>query len=570
MYIPLARRYRPQNFDEIVGQEHISKTLKNAITMDKLAHAYIFTGARGIGKTSTARIFAKGLNCEKGPTEKPCNECVTCQQITKGVSFDVLEIDGASNRGIDEIRNLRENVKLKPASGIYRIYIIDEVHMLTTEAFNALLKTLEEPPEHVKFMFATTRPHKVLPTILSRCQRFDFRMIAAPHIIEKLKEIAKIEKITIGDDALFLIAKNASGSLRDAEMMLDQLASFAKGKIAAQDISRIFGTLEQDAFIKISEAMLTNDGSAILKMIDELINSGREPMLIASSLVEHFRNLIVLSLSKDAAGHVLMGEDERNKLKVLSSKFSVDELFYAVYALSSTMDFIAKTNLGKIPLEITLLKLCRMKELLPIDEAMKKISQLENLLSGKQLVREEPKKNYVNPAPPDKIEPEIQEPNPQISKPALVVNEEPIQKSLNANLLRLKGIWPEVLREVKSKKMSIGSYLEEGVLLEIKDNEATIGFSKSNSLHKEVLDTKPNKDIITMAIKQLLGVELSVDLVSANIEVQGSEEEAVAAPIEERVVPAAYEKADPIIEAAAGIFNGRVIKNDFVKEENKK
>ncbi|MDD5440030.1 MAG: DNA polymerase III subunit gamma/tau, partial [Candidatus Omnitrophica bacterium] len=254
MYLPLSRKYRPQGFDEIVGQEHIVTTLTNAITMERVGHAYLFAGSRGVGKTSAARILAKALNCEKGPTAKPCGKCISCDEIARGISLDVFEIDGASNRGIDEIRNLRDNVKLKPSSGKYRIYIIDEVHMLTAEAFNALLKTLEEPPDHVKFIFATTRPQKILPTILSRCQRFDFKAIGHDKLIDVMKEISRREKIAIDDDALAAVARASSGSLRDAEVLLDQAASYAKGRITGAEINHMLGLLEEDVLVALSKA----------------------------------------------------------------------------------------------------------------------------------------------------------------------------------------------------------------------------------------------------------------------------------------------------------------------------
>src|SRR3989338_802344 len=240
-YQIFARKFRPQTFEDVVGQEPITTTLKNAITKKRIAQSFLFTGSRGVGKTSTARILAKALNCDKGPAPAPCNKCSVCEEITLGNSLDVLEIDGASNRGIDEIRSLRENVKFKPARTRYKIYIIDEVHMLTGEAFNALLKTLEEPPEHVKFIFATTEPHKVPLTILSRCQRFNFKRIATDDIHAKPKESAKEEKLKIEKNALFLIAKASEGALRDAESLLDQLASFAEGKIAEKDVLLMLG-----------------------------------------------------------------------------------------------------------------------------------------------------------------------------------------------------------------------------------------------------------------------------------------------------------------------------------------
>jgi DNA polymerase III subunit gamma/tau len=245
-YLVIARKWRPQVFSDIIGQGHITTTLQNAIKQDRVAHAYILCGPRGIGKTTTARIFAKALNCQKGPRPDPCNKCASCKDITASRSTDVIEIDGASNRGIDEIRNLKENVQFSPQSGRFKIYIIDEVHMLTTEAFNALLKTLEEPPAHVKFIFATTAAHKVLPTILSRCQRFNFRRLSSHDIAKKLERIAKSENIAIDEQALFNIARQASGSMRDAESVMDQLATYCKNKITLEDANAVLGLIEQD------------------------------------------------------------------------------------------------------------------------------------------------------------------------------------------------------------------------------------------------------------------------------------------------------------------------------------
>ncbi len=245
-YQVLARKWRPQQFADVVGQEHVTTTLKNAIEQNRLAHAYLFVGPRGIGKTSTARIFAKALNCVKGPTATPCDKCDNCLEITEGRSLDVLEIDGASNNGVEQVRELRDTVRYAPARGKFKIYIIDEVHMLTTQAFNALLKTLEEPPAHVKFIFATTEPQKVLPTILSRCQRFDLRRIPANLIVKHLKEISKKEKVAIDDEALAAIARGAEGGLRDAESTLDQLIAFCGNKIAEADVLSVFGLVAHD------------------------------------------------------------------------------------------------------------------------------------------------------------------------------------------------------------------------------------------------------------------------------------------------------------------------------------
>src|SRR6516165_731597 len=258
-YTVLARRYRPQQFGDLVGQEAVAQALINALQSGRVAHAYLFSGARGVGKTSTARILAKALNCVKGPTPTPCDECDICKGIATGEDVDVLEIDGASNRGIDEVRELRRNVAFAPSRARYKIYIIDEVHMLTKEAFNALLKTLEEPPPHVKFIFATTDVHKVPVTILSRCQRFDFGGISLARIVERLKQIVGTEDTKADDEALELIARRAGGSMRDAQSLLDQLLAFGSGKLTAEDVHRLLGTAADDRVIALAGAIVQRD-----------------------------------------------------------------------------------------------------------------------------------------------------------------------------------------------------------------------------------------------------------------------------------------------------------------------
>ncbi|MCI0482817.1 MAG: DNA polymerase III subunit gamma/tau, partial [Candidatus Dadabacteria bacterium] len=275
-YVVFARKYRPRDFDEIIGQSHITTTLKNAIARDRVAHAYLFAGPRGVGKTTTARILAKALNCEKGPTPKPCNKCSSCLEITSGSSLDILEIDGASNTGVDDIRSLRENARFTPAKGGFKVYIIDEVHMLSDSAFNALLKTLEEPPPHVKFIFATTHAHKVPPTILSRCQRFDFRRIPAKEILDNLKRIVKEEKISVSEDALGLIAKYGDGSMRDSQVILDQFVSFAQGKVGAEEVVKVLGIVDDEVLFALSAAISGKDPGAALDAVDRLVNEGKD------------------------------------------------------------------------------------------------------------------------------------------------------------------------------------------------------------------------------------------------------------------------------------------------------
>jgi len=299
-YEVFARKYRPQTFDDLVGQSHVSRTLKNAVAQNRLAHAYLFVGPRGIGKTSTARILAKALNCEKGPTVNPDGTCDNCKEIAAGNSLDVLEIDGASNNGVEQVRELRDNVRYAPSKSRYKIYIIDEVHMLTAAAFNALLKTLEEPPPHVKFIFATTEPQKVLATIVSRCQRFDLHRIPAKLIADHLQFIAGKEKITLEPAAAHAIARGAEGGLRDAESMLDQLVAFCGEKIAEADVLNIFGFTSEQTVVDLTGKILGSETAGALDVLYEQCEAGKDMMRLMSDLISYLRDLLVFKAKPDA------------------------------------------------------------------------------------------------------------------------------------------------------------------------------------------------------------------------------------------------------------------------------
>ncbi len=315
-------RYRPQDFDELFDQEHVKRTLINAIERNRLAHAYLFTGPRGVGKTTTARILAKSLNCTEGPTIHPCNKCSACLEITASKSLDVLEIDGASNRGIDQIRELRENVRYRPTGGHYRIYIIDEVHMLTPEAFNALLKTLEEPPAHVIFIFATTEPHKVPPTILSRCQRFDFKRIAPETISERLMMIIEKEKLDVEPDAIKLIADIADGGLRDAESVLEQITTFKEGRVAARDVTELLGIVPCERFSQLLELVRNQDETAVLQLLEETFAAGYDVSEFYFGMIGFLRALLFSSLgmktTNSAIPEPVLKRAERYKPKQLA------------------------------------------------------------------------------------------------------------------------------------------------------------------------------------------------------------------------------------------------------------
>ncbi len=358
-YLVFARKWRPQVFEDVVGQQHITTTLKNAIMQNRVAHAYLFSGPRGVGKTTTARIFAKALNCQGSdkPAPAPCNKCESCIEVTEGRSLDVIEIDGASNRGIDEIRQLRENVKFAPSRGRYKIYIIDEVHQITQDGFNALLKTLEEPPAYVKFIFATTHRHKVLPTILSRCQRFDFKRVSIPELTLTLKVIAGSEKLDIEEEAFFIIAKAADGSVRDAESILDQLVSFAKDKINTADVVSMLGSMEQEALFEVTKLIINKDTAGAIMLVNKFINDGRDPFQFINGLMEHFRNLAVAKVYKDPAGIIDLPADMFKVLVQQSRSFQLQHLLALFNMLNNVHELMRRSGLARIQLEMAMVRM---------------------------------------------------------------------------------------------------------------------------------------------------------------------------------------------------------------------
>ena len=352
-FIVTARKWRPQRFEDVVGQEHITSTLKNAIKENRIAHAYLFTGPRGVGKTTTARILAKTLNCENRKDSEPCNKCEMCLSIQNSQLIDIIEIDGASNRGIDEIRTLRESVKYAPARGKYKVYIIDEVHMLTKESFNAFLKTLEEPPEHIIFIFATTDVHKVPLTIISRCQRYDFRRIQLDKIKETLKMIAKDEKIEIDDKTLTIIAKKADGALRDAESYFDQVVAFSQGKIDADLVTQMLNLIDEETYFQISDAVLSKDYKIVFQTSEKIFENGWDYSDFMNGLLEHFRN-ILSAVVTNSANSIETAEIFKSKYLEYRGKFSESDLLRLLNFLSKSQQELRFSQNQKLKIELTL------------------------------------------------------------------------------------------------------------------------------------------------------------------------------------------------------------------------
>ena len=381
-YIPLYRKYRPQTIEQIVGQEHIKKALANAIEMNRISHAYLFTGPRGTGKTSTARIFAKSLNCEKGPTINPCNECENCRNITNSIPIDVIEIDAASNRSVNDADEIIQKVALAPVQSRYKIYIIDEVHMLTNQAFNALLKTLEEPPKNVIFILATTEVHKVLDTIKSRCQRFDFKRITTDDIAKHLRYISDKEDINITDDALRYIAQNSAGGMRDSIALLDQLSvlNSTSEAISVDDINRLLGRLSFQSLTSLFEAIASSKQNEALDILNSIYNQGNEPSQILSNLLEYFRNsLIIKSVgNNDVTGVVQLNEEQ---IKILQDKVKTLEVHQIISLIDKCAAYIKElkqTANPKLWLDVAILDLANLTENTKLEDLQKRITSLES------------------------------------------------------------------------------------------------------------------------------------------------------------------------------------------------
>lgn len=380
-YLPLYRKYRPQKLEDVVGQAHIKTALKNAIELDKISHAYLFTGPRGTGKTSTARILAKSLNCVNGPTLSPCGECESCKSVTNSVPIDVIEIDAASNRSVEDAHNILEKVQYAPVQGKHKIYIIDEVHMLTPQAFNALLKTLEEPPKNVVFILATTESHKVLDTIKSRCQRFDFKRITTSDIVEHLKKIAELEKINISDEAILTIAKLSAGGMRDSLALLDQVSALGGNKkLSETDINNLLGRLSFDTLVELTTTIVNSDPISAIGILDKIYNDGNEPIVILNNLLSHLKNILI-AITCDVEKSVELTSLNSAQIEVLSEfkqKLETHQIISLINKVSEYIKEMKQTNHQQMWLEVAIIDLANLTNNTKLEELQRRISALEN------------------------------------------------------------------------------------------------------------------------------------------------------------------------------------------------
>jgi DNA polymerase-3 subunit gamma/tau len=498
-YIALTRRYRPQTFDEVVGQEHVTTTLKNAIKRGRISHAYLFAGSRGVGKTTTARILAEALNCESGPTPTPCGKCNSCREIANSASVDVYEIDGASNRGIDEVRSLRESVRYAPSRGRYKIYIIDEVHMLTTEAFNALLKTLEEPPKHVVFIFATTQPNKVVPTIVSRCQRFDFRRLSEKDILSRIEFITGSEKITIDKEAAVLIARRADGSIRDAESILDQLASYSGDSIKKSHIVAVLGICEAEFFFALLEAFMKSDTKRCLEIVNEVVDIGHDLHQFVLGLIEHLRLLLIVRLKVDTGEARSLTEEELQRYTSQASSLYPE-------------DIVRMLNIG-CRLEIDMRRSAHPRS--TVEAAMVRLSKLGSTVLVKDLLKR------IERLEKSKVELDID---------------------------GMRQEWPKFVNSVQSEDARMGEWLAEADLRKLEGDRLTIGISRTMDREMKKSTANERSDYFTHRLCEYFGRKFRVDFLVADAPAQHPHSRTM--------------REDSIVKTALELFEGEIRSQD--------
>ncbi len=518
-YTVFARKYRPQGFEEVVGQDPVVTTLKNALKQGRVAHAYLFTGPRGVGKTSLARILAKALNCKKGPTDKPCNKCDICRAVSEGRDMDVLEIDGASNRGIDEVRTIRSNVKYLPSRARFKIYIIDEVHMLTREAFNALLKTLEEPPSHVKFFFATTAPNKLPETVQSRCQRFDLKNVTPSDIVKRLGQIAGKEGLDIEEEALKAIARHAKGGLRDAQSLLDQMGSFTEGKITLEEVQGLLGTVSEEKVEALVDSFINKDARGALEIVHGVLNEGRDIGVFVDQIVWYLRDLMVVSTCGYDA--VLLENPWRGAelLERQAKDLTAETLMYMIQALTEMKRKAVDDLQERIFLEMMVVRLTGMENLEPIDGIIHRLEELEKRLSN-----DAPVESFgaAAPARPSvKADTgELKGSKAEAGSPKAgaghraAATETSDGKSKGRSSSRdAAGVWKEVMNHFHGVRPSLWSRLKGGRLTRLGSEDAVVAFPKRRPFSKNSLEK--NTDEIKMiedCLEEVTGKRLSQKL----------------------------------------------------------
>lgn len=524
IYKALYRRFRPQIFEDVIGQDPIITTLKNQIKFANISHAYLFCGTRGTGKTSTARILARAVNCSNPQDFNPCNKCDICEGILTESIMDIVEIDAASNRGVENIRELRETVKYPPSKGRYKVYIIDEVHMLTTEAFNALLKTLEEPPSHIIFILATTDPQKLPPTILSRCQRFDFKAVTTKDIIGGLRDICVKLNVEVEEEALSTIAINARGALRDALSILEQCISFSGEKISFEDVVETLGIVNHETLFNLARAIGEKNSAEAIHIIQEIIGEGKDIQQLIKDLISHFRNLMMAKMEVALQDLSSLSQEILEKLEEQSKLFFTQDITEIIYTLSDIEVKAKYAAQPRILLEVAVVSLCQKKEKTSLENLIARISEIEEKLGGK-FANNLPKR--INPVVDgdnkqktiETIEnSEREEKRPLDFKKVEIKDVKETTKSDDnkkiINFIEIESKWEEIKEFIKrDKKAQIEAMLKEGTLEGINGNVLTISFKDGYGFHRETLAREKNKEYIIEVIEKVTGQNLKLSLI---------------------------------------------------------
>ena len=555
-YLVLARKYRPQTFEDVIAQKHITVTLQNAIKQKRFSHAYLFTGTRGTGKTTTARILAKALNCEHGPLPVPCNECDNCKQITTGSSLDVIEVDAASNTGIDDIRDLREKARYTPATSRYKIYIIDEIHRLSGNAFDGLLKTLEEPPSHVIFIFATTDPQKLPATILSRCQRYDFRRIPFKDMSDYLRKLADKENINIEEDGIALLAQKGDGSLRDALSIFEQVIASSDDRITREMIADTLGLVDLELLFNLTECILNKDSNRALKFVEEMFVSGVDVSQFILDFQEHFRKVLIVNASENPFDYLAVSDYFQEKYIALKDKFSDSDIFRIVKMLSDLqLDLKAGAD-PSIFLEVAILRMVRMESSVLLEDVLKKLNEL-NLSGGggsdlfAANVGQSSKKKF-NPVETAPTQNPVTSTAP--SKPSTSENSssQPSPRPQTATPIS----WNDFVERVKDEKRMLGEFLGQGELTRMDGESVELTYFGNGTAQQQHIAKRENRMIIEKNMKTVFGkaLRLVTKVDKSQPPKNGTDEKKSPFDIEPDKL---YEK-NPELKEAVELFGGEV------------